>query len=131
MDSCEKYDPINNCWLPVPSMIMRRSGACVNVYEGKIFVAGGHDGPVVHKSVEVFDPVHNKWSLIAELNTARRNAGFIIHNGLFYIIGGDDGQNNLSSVEIYDRDRNFWSLLPSFLNEAKSYASCMVIECFR
>jgi hypothetical protein len=57
--------------------------------------------------------------------------GFIIHNGLFYVIGGDDGHANLSSVEIYNPQRNVWSLLSSFLSEAKSYTSCIVIENYK
>lgn len=55
-------------------MLVRRSGACVNVYDGKIYVVGGHDGPDVLKSVEMYDPVYNKWTMIAELNAPRRNA---------------------------------------------------------
>jgi len=57
------------------SMKRSRSGASVNVFEGKIYVAGGHDGPLVHSSVECYDPEKNKWSLITEMNTCRRNAG--------------------------------------------------------
>ena len=38
-------------------------------------MAGGHDGPLVHNTVEAYDPQRNKWSLIAEMNTSRRNAG--------------------------------------------------------
>lgn len=38
-------------------------------------MAGGHDGPIVHNSVEVYDHNRNKWSLISEMNTSRRNAG--------------------------------------------------------
>ena len=85
----------------------------------------------MNKSVEVYDPIYDAWSFIAELNVARRNAGLIIHNGLFYVIGGDDGQKNLLSVEIYNPQRNVWSLLPTFLNEAKSYTNCLLIENFK
>jgi N-acetylneuraminic acid mutarotase len=126
----ERYDEVTNTWSPISHMLKRRSGACSSVYDGKIYVAGGHDGPNVHKSVEVYDPMYNKWKFIAELNTARRNAGFIEYNGLFYVIGGDDGQKNLSSVEIYNPQRDVWSLLPTFLNEAKSYTNCLLIDSF-
>lgn len=130
LDSVERYDPYTNKWYTVPSMTVRRSGACVSAFEGKIFVVGGHDGPQVLKCVEVFDPVHNHWEFIADLNVARRNASFVIHNGLFYVIGGDDGHKNLSSVEIYSPQRNVWSLLPSFMNEARAYSGCVVAENF-
>lgn len=59
-------------------MNMRRSGAAVQVYENKIYVAGGHDGPLIHNSVECYDMSTNKWTLITEMNTCRRNAGKLI-----------------------------------------------------
>lgn len=58
---------------------MKRSGAAVNVYDGKIYVAGGHDGPLIHNSVEVYDPHKNKWSLTTQMNTCRRNAGLFLN----------------------------------------------------
>lgn len=75
LSSVERYDPVKDEWTMVPNMKKRRSGACVNVYDGRIYVAGGHDGPEVLKSVESFDPVTNKWTMIADLNVARRNSG--------------------------------------------------------
>lgn len=69
------YDPSIDSWTVVGHMSMRRSGACVNVYDGRIYVVGGHDGPQVLKSVEVYDPLYNRWNHISELNVARRNAG--------------------------------------------------------
>lgn len=57
-----------------------------------------------------------------------KKKGFIINNGLFYVLGGDDGSVNLSSVEVYNPQRNVWSLLPQFLNNPKSYISCLQIE---
>lgn len=75
LSSVERYDPASSKWSMVANMNVRRSGACVNVYEGHIYVVGGHDGPQVLKSVETYDPISNKWTLIAELNVARRNAG--------------------------------------------------------
>jgi N-acetylneuraminic acid mutarotase len=112
----------------VANMHYRRSGASVNVYDGKIFVVGGHDGPVVHRSVEYYDPNENKWTIIAEFNVKRRNASFIIQNGLFYVMGGDDGTMNLASIEIYNPQRNIWTELPSFLNEPQSYMSSLVVK---
>ena len=61
----------------VASMRRKRSGASVNVYDGKIYVTGGHDGPLIHNSVECYDANTNKWTLIAEMNTCRRNAGIL------------------------------------------------------
>ena len=135
-------------------MNRRRSGAAVNVYDDKIYVAGGHDGPLIHNSVEVYDIQTNKWTLINEMNTCRRNASFAINNGLFYVLGGDDGKiikkltklinksigyfflfiqilignNNLSSVEVFNVQRNVWSFMPSYMTEARTYISTIVID---
>jgi kelch-like protein 2/3 len=67
-------------------------------------------------------------NISVEVKRLDKIQGFIIHNGLFYVIGGDDGHSNLSSVEIFSPQRNVWSLLSSFLNEAKSYTGCVLIE---
>lgn len=47
----------------------------VGVLGGQLFAAGGHDGPLVRKSVEVYDPQTNSWRLVCDMNMCRRNAG--------------------------------------------------------
>ena len=43
--------------------------------ENLLYAVGGHDGPLVRKSVEVFNPDTNCWSQVADMHTCRRNAG--------------------------------------------------------
>lgn len=50
----------------------------VGVLNNLLYAVGGHDGPLVRKSVEVFDPVASTWKQVADMNMCRRNAG--IHN---------------------------------------------------
>lgn len=40
-----------------------------------LYAVGGHDGPLVRKSVEVYDPSTNTWRQVADMNMCRRNAG--------------------------------------------------------
>lgn len=47
----------------------------VGVLGGQLYAAGGHDGPLVRKSVEVYDPQTNSWRLVCDMNMCRRNAG--------------------------------------------------------
>lgn len=47
----------------------------VGVLNGQLYAAGGHDGPLVRKSVEVFDPATNTWRQVCDMNMCRRNAG--------------------------------------------------------
>lgn len=47
----------------------------VGVLSGQLYATGGHDGPLVRKSVEVYDPGTNTWKQVADMNMCRRNAG--------------------------------------------------------
>lgn len=57
---------------------MTVSCAGVGVLGGQLYAAGGHDGPLVRKSVEVFDPQTNSWRLVCDMNMCRRNAGQMV-----------------------------------------------------
>jgi len=45
------------------------------VVEGTLYAVGGHDGPLVRKSVEMYDPDANDWKQAGEMHLCRRNAG--------------------------------------------------------
>ena len=49
----------------------------VGVLDGHLYAVGGHDGPLVRKSVEMYDPELNKWTPVADMHLCRRNAGRI------------------------------------------------------
>ena len=40
-----------------------------------LYAVGGHDGPLVRKSVESYNPDTGKWSPVADMALCRRNAG--------------------------------------------------------
>lgn len=81
-------------------MSARRSGAGVGVLDSILYAVGGHDGPLVRKSVESYNPETNTWTSVADMSFCRRNAGVVAHSGMLYVVGGDDGTSNLSSVEV-------------------------------
>lgn len=59
-------------------LVPNRSVLClagVGVLCGQLYATGGHDGPLVRKSVEVYDPGKNAWKQVADMNMCRRNAG--------------------------------------------------------
>lgn len=62
-------------------------GLCagVGVLGGQLYAAGGHDGPLVRKSVEVFDPHTNGWRLVCDMNMCRRNAGYPPHKVYYFL----------------------------------------------
>ena len=43
--------------------------------DGHLYAVGGHDGPLVRKSVEMYDPELNEWTPVADMHLCRRNAG--------------------------------------------------------
>ena len=43
LSCCEKYDPYLNKWIEISSMTVRRAGAGIAVYGGRIFAAGSHN----------------------------------------------------------------------------------------
>lgn len=47
----------------------------VGVVDGLLYAVGGHDGPLVRKSVEAYNPETNMWVAVADMHMSRRNAG--------------------------------------------------------
>lgn len=103
-------------------MSARRSGAGVGVLDGILYAVGGHDGPVVRKSVEAYDPETQTWTSVADMAMCRRNAGVVALNGHLYVVGGDDGTSNLASVEVYNPKTDTWTMFPTGMSIGRSYA---------
>lgn len=100
----------------------------VGVLDGILYAVGGHDGPLVRKSVEAFDPISRTWTTVSDMALCRRNAGVVAMNGLLYVVGGDDGCSNLSSVEVYNPKTDSWTMLPSCMGIGRSYAGVAIID---
>lgn len=96
--------------------------------DGLLYAVGGHDGPLVRKSVEVYNPDTNSWSQVNDMHLCRRNAGVVANGGFLYVVGGDDGSSNLGSVECFDYKTDQWTLLPSSMVTGRSYAGVTVID---
>lgn len=43
--------------------------------DGILYAVGGHDGPLVRRSVESYNPETRTWSPVADMALCRRNAG--------------------------------------------------------
>ena len=106
----------------------RRSGAGVGVLGGLLYSVGGHDGPLVRKSVECYNPETNEWTPVADMNFCRRTAGVVTHGGVLYVVGGDDGSSNLQSVEVYSPKTDTWTALPASMSIGRSYTGVCVID---
>lgn len=109
-------------------MCSRRSGAGVGVLDGILYAVGGHDGPLVRKSVESYNPETQTWTSVSDMAMCRRNAGVVAMDGLLYVVGGDDGSSNLASVEVYCPKTDSWMMLPSGMSIGRSYAGVSIID---
>ena len=63
LNSVERYDPAKNAWEAVAPMSPAREGPAAAVFDGKLYVMGGHDGRTRLSSVEQYDPARNEWVL--------------------------------------------------------------------
>ena len=59
LDTCERFDPRTQKWVPVKQLSSKRGGVGVAALGGKLYAVGGHDGSDYLKSVESYDPVTN------------------------------------------------------------------------
>ena len=47
--------------------------------DGILYAVGGHDGPLVRKSVEMYASDTNSWAQVADMHLCRRNAGMDLY----------------------------------------------------
>ena len=97
------------------------------VFDGKLYVMGGHDGQNRLSSVERYDPAKNAWEAVAPMSTARSCSAAAVFDGKLYVMGGaDDDGNGLSSVERYDPAKNEWVTMASMVLNTVTHSLCAV-----
>ena len=64
LNHVERFDPKENKWTKVSSMMTRRLGVAVAVLNGYLYAIGGSDGQSPLNSVERYDPQKNQWTAI-------------------------------------------------------------------
>ena len=97
LTTMEIYDPATNTWSTGPSLPNPRAliQSAVEVYHGKIYVAGGeYYWKGFTAEVTVFDPVANTWSLVTPL-PSKRMAGILVtlNDQLVFTTGYYNGFN--------------------------------------
>jgi hypothetical protein len=112
----EIYDPINDVWMPAPSMGARRVHHSATVLpDGRVLVAGGSPhfsiGPGSGQaSTEIFDPSRDQWQPAASLSQGRLDhAVAMLLDGRIIVIGGSDGENVRRSAELFDPVSGQWT----------------------
>jgi N-acetylneuraminic acid mutarotase len=104
LNNVEAYDPATDTWSgPLAKMPTARSGLCVGVHDGRVYVAGGEWQNAVeqtaYRAFEAYDPATNSWSVMPPMVLARHGvAGGVIANR-FYAISGDV-QSSGTGIEV-------------------------------
>ncbi|PNF39480.1 Kelch-like protein 17 [Cryptotermes secundus] len=110
---CECYSPQTDRWVPIASMVYRRSRSGVTSLGKLLYVVGGYDGASDLASAESYNPMLNKWTAITPMGTKRSCLGTCSFDGLLYACGGYDGASCLSSMERYDPLTGVWTSCPA------------------
>ena len=75
LKTVEQYDPDENIWILLPSMLEARGRVGICTSKNFIYAVGGSDGSTELSTVECYDPEREKWSRVAPLPIAKSNAG--------------------------------------------------------
>ena len=116
LNRVDKYSPRLDEWKEVASMKTSRASHCAVVVENLIYVLGGRDNSVCHKSIECFNASTNHWTDRPSMNVARQFAGAAVSCGKIFIAGGysyTDFRSVEGSCEMFDPVQDQWSLVSS------------------
>ena len=80
-------------------------GAAMN---GKLYIAGGHQGQKTLSTCEVYNPLTDEWQLMPSLKAPRKSASMVCHEGKLYVLGGVNNSSRELSVETFDSEQNEW-----------------------
>ena len=106
------FDTRTRTWRTAPPLAVARSDArATALRDGRVLVAGGHNGPQLLSSVEIFDPKDGTWSVAATLPLARSQFTlFTLPDGRVFAGGGLEAPGIPSrSTAIYDPATNAWT----------------------
>ena len=128
-------------------MSASRSAAGVTVFDGRVFVSGGHDGLQIFNTVgptvscplwggsrgltcrprpllqvEFYNHHTNRWHPAAAMMNKRCRHGAAALGSHMYVAGGYDGSAFLSGVEVFSSASGQWSLLVA-MNTRRSRVS--------
>ena len=112
LNSVEQYNPRDNTWTEMASLVTRRVALGAAVLNDKIYVAGGSDGLESLSSVEVYDPSTDTWSPGDDMMSRRFGFGLAVIQGKLAAVGGYSDQP-LVTIEMYDEDTATWVPGPS------------------
>ena len=94
-----------------------RSTCAVVVLDEKLYVIGGRESSICHRSMECYDPHCNRWTTKAPMNKRRGGCAAVSYNGSIYVFGGHDlpvvnpACQRTNSIEKYSPLTDTWTLV--------------------
>ena len=83
------YDFRTSEWKRGKDMPSKRSFFAIGSYQGRVYVAGGHDeNKNALKSAWVYDPERDEWSELTQMNQERDECEGLVVNDEFWVVGG-------------------------------------------
>ena len=114
-DQILKYDPINDLWANVSSLISPTSNLSCNTVDDKIYLIGGIDDNGASNKVYTFDPASETTppEPTINLNSARSSHASTVIGNTIYVAGGKNDTDTSPLFESFDVSSSTeWSILP-------------------
>lgn len=131
IDRTDVYDTKTRTWRTVGALATARTDAsAVAMKDGRVLVAGGHDGPRMFASAEIFDPQTGRWSAAAPMPTARTQFTMAtLPDGRVLAAGGLEFPGAPSATSLfYDPGANAWTKGPDMLVERVLHADAQLAD---
>ena len=128
LNSCEKYDPFNNCWSPLAPMNHARVGFGFVAIKNMIYAIGGsNDMTDPLTSVEVYDVCTGVWTPLADMSIKRAWPCYVAAGPKIYVIGGGIIGKFYESVDVFDTRSLTWSAV-SPMRERRCDARAVAVD---
>lgn len=121
----ERLDLTTKTWSFVAPMASMRSTCSVAILDEKLYVIGGRESSICHRTVECYDPHLNKFMFKAPMNKRRGGVSSVAHNNFIYVFGGFDlpvsnpACQRTNSIERYDPKLDAWTLVANLQMDAR------------
>ncbi|XP_075220268.1 actin-binding protein IPP [Lycorma delicatula] len=112
----EVYNPSDDTWEKVPSMIVPRCEFGLCALNGVLYAVGGWVGDDIGSSIERYDPVLDEWELHGNMPEPRFSMGVVSYEGLIYLVGGcTHNSRHMQKLTSFNPVTGEWSPLASML----------------
>jgi WD40 repeat protein len=122
------YDPASGTWTTTGSLgNLRIDHSATLLPNGRVLVAGGHNGSRALWSAELYDPTSGTWTTTGRLATDRtRHTATLLPNGQVLVTGGLGSSGYPANAELYDPASGTWTET-GILNTARAYHTARLL----